>query len=502
MNHSNDQSSLSPSRFGHYEIVNELGRGGMSVVYRALDTRFGRQVAIKVLPHEFLHDPTFRARFKREAQTIATIEASAIVPVYDLGEEAGQPFLVMRYMSGGSLLNRMMQGVFDPLEVARIISRLAPALDLAHRRGIIHRDIKPANILFDDCDDAYLSDFGIVKLAEQSTRLTIGSIIGTPAYMSPEQGRGEPGIDGRSDIYALGALLYHMLAGRIPYEADTPTGMIVRHITDPVPNILEARPDLPKSAQKILDRAMAKIRDQRYSTATELAEAVNRLAGLQMKPARTQTRKNREESYLPLIPLLKHRSLGRENTHDYRALVETYREEETILLMEPGDQTTLKLPVSDQGVSNLPGQSTAIVEPISAFTTPDEKRSKLSALKSLSLWEIAGGIVLLALLLGAIGLIWMRWHPSGQATGVPVETGPAAMLIQATLQVAREPCSPGLALTGTSFPSAMFGLASPRLYRQAVVDIGDIILPDRPNPRDVLDFGNQCLIRHGSPSVE
>src|SRR3972149_759574 len=163
---------MSVERFGRYEIKAELGRGGMATVYHAFDPRFKRDVALKVLPREFLHDPTFRARFEHEAHIIATLEHSAIVPVHDFGEEEGQPYLVMRFLTGGSLLERMKRGPLSLTETAAIFARIASALDEAHRRGIVHRDLKPGNILFDGPGEAYLSDFGIAKLVEGTSTFT------------------------------------------------------------------------------------------------------------------------------------------------------------------------------------------------------------------------------------------------------------------------------------------------------------------------------------------
>src|SRR5688572_2426856 len=186
----------------------------MATVYRAYDPRFKREVAIKILPREFLHSPTFKARFEREAQTIASLEHSAIVPVYDYGEENDQPYLVMRLMTGGSLADRLAREPLSLSETANIFSRLAPALDRAHALGIVHRDLKPGNILFDSDGHPFISDFGLAKLTQQSnTQLSQTGVMGTPAYMSPEQARGDKHIDGRADLYALGAILFHMLSG-------------------------------------------------------------------------------------------------------------------------------------------------------------------------------------------------------------------------------------------------------------------------------------------------
>ncbi len=265
---------MKPEKIGRYEIKAELGRGGMATVYLADDPRFEREVAVKVLPREMLHDPQFRVRFEREAKTIAMLEHPAIVPVYDFGEEDGQPYFVMRYMPGGSLSERLQQTPTPIQEAARIFKRIAPALDDAHAKGIIHRDLKPGNILFDRLDEPYISDFGIAKLTESAAGLTGNTIVGTPAYMSPEQAQGEP-VDGRSDIYSLGAILFEMLTGKAPYEADTPMGVVVKHITEPTPRILAVNPSLPPAIESIIEKAMAKNKEARFSRADEMAAALN-----------------------------------------------------------------------------------------------------------------------------------------------------------------------------------------------------------------------------------
>lgn len=283
---------MNPEKIGRYEIKRELGRGGMATVYEAHDPRFEREVAVKVLPREMLHDPQFRARFEREAKTIAMLEHPAIVPVYDFGEEDGQPYFVMRFMPGGSLSDRLKGGPLSLQEAARIFSRLAPALDSAHAKGIIHRDLKPGNILFDQYGEPYISDFGIAKLSESQVSMTGSGIVGTPAYMSPEQAQGEK-IDGRSDVYGLGVILFEMLTGQQPFQGDTPMSVVVKHITDPVPHILDVRPDLPVGVEKIVEKALAKERDERFSTSQQLTDAlraVSRGETPDIGPAPTATR--------------------------------------------------------------------------------------------------------------------------------------------------------------------------------------------------------------------
>lgn len=280
---------MAQKQFDRYQIIADLGEGGMATVYRAYDPRFRREVALKILPAAFLDDPAFHARFEREAQTIAALEHQAIVPVYDFGEADGQPYLVMRLMTGGSLADRLEGSPLSLPEITRIFSRLAPALDAAHRHGIIHRDLKPANILFDQYDEPYLADFGIAKWASQgdtTKALTgTGATVGTPAYMSPEQVQGQD-LDGRSDVYALGVILFEMLTGKRPYEATTPMALAIKHVTDPVP-VLRAQ-NLPPTCQMVINRAMAKNPEARYNNAAALTQELLAISsGIHLTPPPT-----------------------------------------------------------------------------------------------------------------------------------------------------------------------------------------------------------------------
>jgi len=270
---------MQPVKIGRYEIRSELGRGGMATVYRGWDTLFEREVAVKVLPRELLHsDPQFKLRFEREAKIIASLEHPSIVPVYDVGEDDGQPYFVMRYMSGGSLSERIKAKVMTVEEAVKILGQLAPGMDEAHSKGIVHRDLKPSNILFDGKGVPYISDFGIAKLSQaQSGNMTGSAIIGTPAYMAPEQAQGT-GVDGRTDIYAVGIILFEMLTGRQPYEADTPMAVAFKHITDPVPNILASNPNLPEDVENVIQMAMAKDKEERFATAGDLVDSLRTIA--------------------------------------------------------------------------------------------------------------------------------------------------------------------------------------------------------------------------------
>jgi serine/threonine protein kinase len=259
-------------KFKRYEIIEELGVGGMATVYRAYDPLFEREVAIKVLKRELLKDPELKERFERETKIVARLEHAAIVPVYDVGHDNGQLFYVMRHMTGGSLSDRINEGRLDLEQVAYILLRLADALDYAHRKDIVHRDLKPGNILFDEAGNAFISDFGIAKFAKAATRITQTGIIGTPRYMSPEQARGEE-TDGRSDLYSLGVILFEILSGKAPFEATTPLALAFKHATEPAPDIRQVNPDLPIELSRVLKKALQKEPEDRYDTCAEFANA-------------------------------------------------------------------------------------------------------------------------------------------------------------------------------------------------------------------------------------
>ncbi len=254
-------------KIGQYEIKQELGRGGMGTVYLARDPRLGRDVAIKVLrPKFYLDDPEFSTRFDREARTVASLSYRSIVPIYEYGDDGEWRYFVMPYMVGGNLWELLEKGPLSLEEAARIVERIGTALDIAHSKGIYHRDIKPGNILFDEYGDAFLSDFGIVKLDEDLEALTLtGATLGTPHYMSPEQVDNKD-VDGRSDIYALGVVLYEMLSGQKPYTHDSPHRLLIMHLVDPIPDILEFSHGLPSQMTEIIRKAMAKNPADRYQS--------------------------------------------------------------------------------------------------------------------------------------------------------------------------------------------------------------------------------------------
>lgn len=271
--------STNPTKIGRYEIRDSLGRGAMGNVYLGYDPFVKRQVAIKLLPHTRLMDDDSLARFQREAEIVANLQHACIVSVYDFGEHEQQPYIVMHYMAGGSLKERVEESVLSLNETAPIIERVAQALDIAHEKGIIHRDIKPGNILFDQIGQAYLADFGIAKIqADFAQQLTANLVLGTPEYMSPEQVRDQTELDGRSDIYGLGIVVFQMLSGTFPFRATTPMGTAVAHLMDPIPDICNIRKDLPAEADWLMKKVLAKEPDKRFQTAGEFAKSLRLVA--------------------------------------------------------------------------------------------------------------------------------------------------------------------------------------------------------------------------------
>jgi len=263
---------------GRYQIKRRLANGGMAEVYLAVDSLMGRDVAVKLLPKVFMHDQTFEKRFEQEARLLARLEHPAIVPVYDFGDHDGQPYMVSRLMKGGSLLDKITRGGALPLlESMDIMLRLCRGLTFAHEAGIIHRDIKPANILFDENGSAYVEDFGIAKLAESTSALTGNALIGTPAYMSPEQFSGEGEIDHRSDQYSLGIVLFEMLSGELPFKGDTTARLMKGHLMDPPPQLRTLRSELPEEIEPVIQRMLNKKPDKRYPLMTELTRDLEQI---------------------------------------------------------------------------------------------------------------------------------------------------------------------------------------------------------------------------------
>ncbi|MCA9980623.1 MAG: serine/threonine protein kinase, partial [Anaerolineales bacterium] len=257
---------------GRYQLQEQIGQGGMGTVFRAYDPNLGRDVALKLLPQEFHQNESFLLRFKREARVVARLEHPNIVPIYDVGDENGRPYLVMRLLTGGTLRQRLDSGQLGQEGFLDAMYHIAEALDLAHERGIIHRDIKPTNILFDDEGRPFLSDFGVAKDTGADMTLTGQAMVGTPVYMSPEQFMGTA-VDGRSDQYSLAVVIFEALTGQPPFSGNT-MQIMYKHVNEPPPNLTDLNHDLPPSLAVVINRAMDKQRPARFPTVRSFVQAV------------------------------------------------------------------------------------------------------------------------------------------------------------------------------------------------------------------------------------
>ena len=258
-----------------YEIVSQVGQGGMATVFLARQRSMNRNVALKFLPGVFLNDDTYLQRFEREVKIVSQLEHRNIVPVYDYGEFDGQPYIAMRYMPAGSVEELLAEGRIPLPRVLSIVEQVASALDYAHQKGILHRDLKPSNILLDDGGGVFITDFGIARiLSEGNSNITTQGVVGTPSYMSPEQAQAEP-MDGRSDVYSLGVMLFELVSGRRPFESDTPYSIAVMHVTMPPPSPREFEPTVSAALEAVILRALRKTPVERFGSAGEMAQALS-----------------------------------------------------------------------------------------------------------------------------------------------------------------------------------------------------------------------------------
>lgn len=259
---------------GPYQVIEQLGHGGMASVFKAYHAALDRYVALKVLHQAFNEDSTFINRFQREAKVVAKLEHPNIVPVYDFAEHEGRPFLVMKFIEGDTLKARMSAGPLTAKEIEQVVETVGSAVGYAHRQGVLHRDIKPSNVLISNENIMYLADFGLARIAQAGeSTLSADSIMGTPQYISPEQAMGKKDLDGKTDVYSFGVMIYEMVVGQVPFNADTPFSIIHDHIYTPLPLPKIVNPNVPDSVQRVLLKALAKDREDRYATVEELISA-------------------------------------------------------------------------------------------------------------------------------------------------------------------------------------------------------------------------------------
>ena len=261
------------TKLGSYEVIEEISKGGMAIVYKAFHDATKRHVAIKVIQIDVSDDKDYLARFEREARLVASLQHIHILPVFDYGQHEGTAYLVMPFIESGTLKRKMRAQSLNMNEIVRIFSQIADALNYAHGKGILHRDIKPDNVLLDERGNALLSDFGIGRFMESVSSLTGDSVLGTPSYMSPEQGQGILSTI-QSDIYSLGVLLFEMVTGDLPYLGATSVAVIMQHISAAVPSAINKNSNVPKAVDAVIQQAMAKKPNDRFDSASTMSQAL------------------------------------------------------------------------------------------------------------------------------------------------------------------------------------------------------------------------------------
>ncbi|MBX3063222.1 MAG: protein kinase [Anaerolineae bacterium] len=407
-------ADLTGRRLGNYELLGLLGKGGMAAVYRARQTNMKRDVAVKVIESDLAQTEEFSRRFEREVETIASFSHPHILKVFDFGRDEGLVYLVMELLPGGSLAEKIRSGPMPLPQVMELLDQIAAALDYAHNRGVVHRDMKPQNVMLDEAGNAFLTDFGIAKVMSSGTATlstVAGTIMGTPAYMSPEQWKTQP-VDARTDIYALGIILYEMLTGELPFKADTAFGLMHKHVNEEPPmRTMEKR--FAPGIERVIQRALAKNPDDRYGSAGQLARdfraAVDRHA-------------------LTVSPFLDPKDAVEE---DAVTLIE--------IEPEPGDGRDTKRLRDDVGMPLIttipPGTPppAGTVGSSGSATPPSSSSSATSTIppqaQTMRLRLIAGVIVLLVF--GAIIFAALS-NGSGSPTSTPAPTTAVAVIVENT----------------------------------------------------------------------
>ncbi len=285
---------------GRYKLEAKLGSGGMSTVYLARDTTLDRQVAVKVMHREMSEQADQLERFRQEARAVAKLSHPNVVSVIDAGEDGGHPYIVFEYVEGETLKQRINRvGALDAQEALAYAIEVARGLTVAHARNMVHRDIKPQNVLIDSEGRAKLTDFGISRQLEQDGMTATGRVLGTTDYVAPEQAMGHP-VDQRSDIYSLGVVLYEMLVGQVPFQADSQVGVAMKHVNEELPDVQQRRPELSAAAAMVVERATTKDPDHRYQRVGELIDDLS--TALEVEAARAGATTGEATSVLEAVP--------------------------------------------------------------------------------------------------------------------------------------------------------------------------------------------------------
>jgi hypothetical protein len=378
---------------GQYQLRARLGRGGMATVYKAYQPSLDRHVAVKVLSTFLAQDRDFIDRFEREAKAIAKLNHPNILPVHDYGREGELIYIVMRYVEGGTLQDIMLGQSLDLDTALEITTQMGGALDYAHQQGIVHRDIKPSNVLMADGNWALLSDFGLARMIGTSTRITKAGVgMGTPDYIAPEQARGAR-VDGRSDIYSLGIVLFEMLTGRVPFEGDTSLVVLYKHVTDPPPPPREINPGIPEAVEQVVLKALAKEPVDRFQRAGQMVRALQKAVtgGPVATAAISLVDERRQQErlaglYVQAVTLLE--------AEEWQKALEKWAKVQAIDPAYPDSQEVASR--AKRGLAKLEAAVTPAerVPPLKGETVPIWRRLPVWV------WAVIGGTILLAAVIG------------------------------------------------------------------------------------------------------
>lgn len=450
---------------GRYELIEEIGRGGMAVVYRARDGRLEREVGLKLLAAHLGGDAAFAAQFEQEAQIVAKLNHPHIVPIYDVGVDDNRPFLVMRLLRGGTLRDKLAAPTFQLAELWPIINQLAQALDYAHQQGVVHRDIKPTNILFDGQGTPFLSDFGIAKESEATRRLSKEHMLGTPAYMSPEQFQRDGELNGRSDQYSLAVVVYEAVVGRPPFSGDT-LRMMYQHVNESPPLANVQNTAVSHQLATVLKKALAKKPEQRFPTVAAFAQQLQRAAS---SPVSRQQR--RHSGFSTVVQQEYERGQAAMAQKDWQTAVSAFnsvvrhdRQYRDALRLRQTAQVRLQ---SERRAAKQQARQSS-TQPRSAKPATKEIVAGAGGVaevaersKSRIIWAIVA-----MLLLGVVGLLAWGALNNGGKTAVSAGTEPTALPIAtATERPTATPTSlprteqPTLVATAQPLPTLVQGLA-------------------------------------------
>ena len=404
---------------GDYSIIGRIGSGGMATIYQAYHKRLGRHAAIKLLHDTFVQDGSFLERFQREARIVARLEHPHIVPIYDYAEFNHQPYLVMKYIGGGTLKRRLIKFGITLEEINRMMTLLADALTYAHQQDVLHRDIKPSNILMDERHLPYITDFGLARIAQAGdSTISHDMMLGTPFYISPEQAKGERDLSPATDVYSFGIILYELLVGTVPFTADTAYAIVHEHIYNPPRPPSQLNPDLTSAVDDVLLKALAKDPASRYQTATalmddfKLAMAESGVTALPKDRSRVQKTpplRSRPPAAFPVTPRLDHEPA--DDSPGRKARVEGAVDMSSFNLNELGQKLDRTIRHGVDYVSDIAGQIESKIKKSPPQPTQEELirqrvEKKLHARRDL--------IQHLAVYLTVNGIFWLLYLSSGE----------------------------------------------------------------------------------------